>query len=116
MAVHAAKQVVIGSRWSAVSDGDPILAARIAAPEVPDWALPRPRLSNLVAQGLGLTRHARAREEWSAQDAGIPQPHPGAVGRADLVNAARSSGRRVVAVTAPAGYGKSMFLAQWAAA
>jgi LuxR family maltose regulon positive regulatory protein len=33
-----------------------------------------------------------------------------------LVNTARSSGCRVVAVTAPAGYGKSTFLAEWAAA
>ncbi len=36
--------------------------------------------------------------------------------RAGLVEAARSSDRRLVAVTAPAGYGKSMFLAEWAAA
>jgi LuxR family maltose regulon positive regulatory protein len=45
-----------------------------------------------------------------------PQPHPGAISRADLVDTARSSDCRVVAVTAPAGYGKSMFLAEWAAA
>ena len=32
------------------------------------------------------------------------------------MEAARSSGRRLVAVTAPAGYGKSTFLAQWAQA
>src|SRR5215467_7486886 len=36
--------------------------------------------------------------------------------RAGLVEAARSSDCRLVAVTAPAGYGKSMFLAEWAAA
>lgn len=35
--------------------------------------------------------------------------------RADLVQRARDSGRRVVAVTAPAGYGKTSLLAQWAA-
>jgi LuxR family maltose regulon positive regulatory protein len=45
-----------------------------------------------------------------------PRPRPGAVSRAGLVAAARSSGRRLVAVTAPAGYGKSTFLAQWAQA
>jgi LuxR family transcriptional regulator, maltose regulon positive regulatory protein len=46
----------------------------------------------------------------------VPRPRSGAVSRADLVEAARSSGRRLVAVTAPAGYGKSTFLAQWAQA
>jgi LuxR family transcriptional regulator, maltose regulon positive regulatory protein len=46
----------------------------------------------------------------------VPQPRPGTVDRGALVNAARSSDCRLVAVTAPAGYGKSTFLAQWAAA
>jgi LuxR family maltose regulon positive regulatory protein len=46
----------------------------------------------------------------------IPRPRPGSVSRAGLVAAARSSGRRLVAVIAPAGYGKSTFLAQWAKA
>lgn len=45
-----------------------------------------------------------------------PRPRPAVVSRAGLVEAARSSGRRLVAVTAPAGYGKSTFLAQWAQA
>src|SRR5215472_6586540 len=44
----------------------------------------------------------------------VPRPRPGTVGRACLVEAARSSDRRLVAVTAPAGYGKSTFLAEWA--
>jgi LuxR family transcriptional regulator, maltose regulon positive regulatory protein len=46
----------------------------------------------------------------------VPQPRPGTVNRGGLVAAARSSGCRLVAVTAPAGYGKSTFLAGWAAA
>ncbi len=46
----------------------------------------------------------------------VPRPRPAVVSRAGLVEAARSSGRRLVAVTAPAGYGKSTFLAQWAQA
>src|SRR5215472_3277642 len=46
----------------------------------------------------------------------VPQPRPGAVCHDDLVKTARSSDCRIVAVTAPAGYGKSTFLAQWAAA
>ena len=62
---------------------------------------------------------------WTAPELGrllldaklaVPRPRPGAVSRAGLVRAARSSGCRLVAVTAPAGYGKSTFLAEWAAA
>jgi LuxR family maltose regulon positive regulatory protein len=37
------------------------------------------------------------------------------VSHGDLIKTARSSGCRYVAVTAPAGYGKSTFLAEWAA-
>ena len=44
----------------------------------------------------------------------IPQPHPEAVSRASIIASGRASDRRVVAVTAPAGYGKSTLLAQWA--
>jgi LuxR family transcriptional regulator, maltose regulon positive regulatory protein len=46
----------------------------------------------------------------------VPQPRPGSVSRAGLVEAARSSRCVLVAVTAPAGYGKSTFLAEWARA
>ena len=46
----------------------------------------------------------------------VPEPRAGSVGRAGLVETARSSHCRVVGITAPAGYGKSAFLAQWAAA
>jgi LuxR family maltose regulon positive regulatory protein len=45
----------------------------------------------------------------------VPRPRPGTVTRGDLVETARSSDCRLVAVTAPAGYGKSTFLAEWAA-
>ncbi|MFC5266026.1 LuxR C-terminal-related transcriptional regulator [Kribbella qitaiheensis] len=44
----------------------------------------------------------------------IPQPRPGWVSRAELIERARSSDCRVVGVTAPAGYGKSTLLVQWA--
>jgi LuxR family maltose regulon positive regulatory protein len=44
----------------------------------------------------------------------IPQPRPGSVSRAELIRTAQTSERRFVGVTAPAGYGKSTFLAQWA--
>jgi len=43
------------------------------------------------------------------------QPRPGTVSRSSLVATARSGDCRLVAVTAPAGYGKSTFLAEWAA-
>ena len=45
----------------------------------------------------------------------IPPPRAGFVSRADLVQKARTANNRVVAITAPAGYGKSSLLAQWAA-
>jgi LuxR family transcriptional regulator, maltose regulon positive regulatory protein len=44
----------------------------------------------------------------------VPQPRSGNVSRAGLIEAARSSGRRIVGITAPAGYGKSTLLAEWA--
>jgi LuxR family transcriptional regulator, maltose regulon positive regulatory protein len=46
----------------------------------------------------------------------VPRSRPGSVSRAGLVEVARSGGHRVVAITAPAGYGKSAFLAEWARA
>ncbi|MFB7250083.1 LuxR C-terminal-related transcriptional regulator [Microbacterium sp. NPDC056234] len=45
----------------------------------------------------------------------VPAVRPGGVSRARLVDRARGSGARVVSVAAPAGYGKSTLLAQWAA-
>ena len=44
----------------------------------------------------------------------VPQPRPRSVSRAGLIKAAQSGGYRIVAITAPAGYGKSAFLAEWA--
>jgi LuxR family transcriptional regulator, maltose regulon positive regulatory protein len=43
-----------------------------------------------------------------------PLPRPGSVRRPELIATARASDCRVVGVTAPAGYGKSTFLAHWA--
>ena len=45
----------------------------------------------------------------------VPGPRAGTVSRSDLAETARASHCRLVAVTAPAGYGKSTFLAEWAA-
>jgi LuxR family maltose regulon positive regulatory protein len=44
----------------------------------------------------------------------VPHRRTGSVSRAGLIETARASGCRVVGVTAPAGYGKSTLLAQWA--
>jgi LuxR family maltose regulon positive regulatory protein len=51
-------------------------------------------------------------------EAKLSAPHrrPGSVSRAGLIEGARASGCRVVGVTAPAGYGKSTLLAEWAVA
>jgi LuxR family maltose regulon positive regulatory protein len=54
----------------------------------------------------------------SLQDAklSVPQPRPGVVSRRSLIETARASSCLVVGVTAPAGYGKSTLLAEWARA
>lgn len=44
----------------------------------------------------------------------VPQTRPGMVSRAEMIDATRTSGCRVVGVTAPAGYGKTTLLTQWA--
>ena len=46
----------------------------------------------------------------------VPPPRPGFVSRAGLIEQARGSGCRVIGVTAPAGYGKSTLLVEWALA
>jgi LuxR family maltose regulon positive regulatory protein len=67
------------------------------------------------------TRHAPTPEAELGQllsDAkfSVPRLRPGTVSRSGLVETVRSSDCRLVAITAPAGYGKSTFLAQSAAA
>jgi LuxR family transcriptional regulator, maltose regulon positive regulatory protein len=78
MATHVAKQVGAHAGTPVRSAGVPILTAKITAPGVPDWAVPRPRITELIAQG----------RRW----------YP------------------LTTVTAPAGAGKTMALASWAAA
>jgi LuxR family maltose regulon positive regulatory protein len=46
----------------------------------------------------------------------VPRLRPGSVSRAGLIGVGQFSDCRVVAVTAPAGYGKSTLLAEWALA
>jgi LuxR family maltose regulon positive regulatory protein len=96
MATNIAQREATCSSRPAIGGG-PVLAASLTAPDVPGWAVQRPQITKLIVQGF---RELRA----------------DAVSRAGLVGAARSSGCRLVAITAPAGYGKSTFLAEWAAA
>jgi LuxR family maltose regulon positive regulatory protein len=96
MVTNVARREAIGTRRPAIRGG-PILAASLTAPDVPSWAVQRPRITTLIGQGFR-------------------QPRAGAVSRAKLIEAAQSSDCRLVAITAPAGYGKSTFLAEWAAA
>ncbi len=51
MAAHVTKQATTRARRSAVSADVPILASKITPPGVPDWALPRPRITKLIAEG-----------------------------------------------------------------
>src|SRR5207302_3536878 len=51
MAVQAAGQAEAGRSGAAAAAGDPILASKITAPDVPDWAVHRPRITNLIAEG-----------------------------------------------------------------
>jgi LuxR family maltose regulon positive regulatory protein len=51
MATHAAKRVATGSKRSAAVISDPILASKVTAPDVPDWAVRRPRITKQIAQG-----------------------------------------------------------------
>lgn len=44
----------------------------------------------------------------------IPRPRAGSVSRDAMIESTRASGSRAVGVTAPAGYGKTTLLAQWA--
>ena len=78
MATEVAEQVPARARRRAVSAGIPIPASKITVPGVPDWVVPRPRITKLIAQGT----------RW----------------------------RPLTVVTGPAGAGKTMALALWAAA
>ena len=51
MVVDVAGKVAAPARRPAVSAGIPILAARITVPSVPGWAVPRPRITTLIAEG-----------------------------------------------------------------
>jgi LuxR family transcriptional regulator, maltose regulon positive regulatory protein len=68
----------VASRARQPPAGDLILASKITVPGVPDWTVPRPRITKLIAEGV----------RWCP----------------------------LTVVTGPAGAGKTMALASWAAA
>jgi LuxR family transcriptional regulator, maltose regulon positive regulatory protein len=51
MATRVAGQAAAPARRPAASAGVPILAAKITPPSVPDWAVQRPRITKLIAEG-----------------------------------------------------------------
>ena len=51
MVADVAGRVTAPARRPAASAGIPILAAKITVPGVPDWAVPRPRITKLIAEG-----------------------------------------------------------------
>lgn len=52
MATHGASQVAPRTRRSAVSADDPVPAAKITAPGVPERAVRCPRVTKLIAEGV----------------------------------------------------------------
>ena len=78
MSAHVAGRARTSTRRSPTTAGDPILTSKITAPDVPPWAVQRPRITELITKG------------------------------------ARSCPLTVV--TGPAGAGKTMATALWAAA
>jgi len=52
MATHGTSQVATRARRSAVSADDPVPAAKITAPDVPEWAVQRPRIPKLIAEDV----------------------------------------------------------------
>jgi LuxR family maltose regulon positive regulatory protein len=51
-ATLGARQVVTRAKAPGASARDPILASRITVPGVPDWAVPRPRITKLITEGV----------------------------------------------------------------
>jgi len=78
MAAYAANRAPTSTRRSTVLMGDPILTSKITAPDVPVWAVQRPRITGRIAEGT----------RWCP----------------------------LTVVTGPAGAGKTMAVAMWAAA
>ena len=50
-AAHGSSQVATRVRRRGTSAGSPVLASKITAPAVPDWAVRRPRITELIVEG-----------------------------------------------------------------
>src|SRR6476619_4602904 len=51
MTAEGANQASTRGRRATVSSGDPILTSKITPPDVPHWAVPRARITKLIAEG-----------------------------------------------------------------
>src|SRR5438034_8237855 len=51
MTADGTNQASTRSRRATVSSVDPILTSKITPPDVPHWAVPRPRITKLIAEG-----------------------------------------------------------------
>src|SRR5438552_7059212 len=51
MATNPAEQLAASAGWTGVSADPPVLASKITAPGAPGWAVPRPRITKLIAEG-----------------------------------------------------------------
>jgi hypothetical protein len=78
MATHGTGQVATRARRSAVSADDPVLAAKITAPGVPEWAVQRPRITKLIAEDVRWCQltvvTGLAWQHADGRPAGIPDP------------------------------------------
>jgi len=76
MATHGTSQVATCARRSAVSADDPVPAAKITAPGVPEWAVQRARITKAHRRGRAVVpADCRHWPSGRGQDDG-----PGAVG------------------------------------
>src|SRR5215470_20086125 len=52
MAAQGANRASARGRRSAASSSEPILAAKITTPDAPHWAVRRPRVTELIGEGM----------------------------------------------------------------
>jgi len=135
MMTHGADQAATRTRSSAASASDPVLASKITAPDVPDWAVQRPRIAQLITQGTRwcpltvLTAPVGAGKtlalaSWAASEPGLVawvsldeyDNRPGAFW-SSVAEALRRSGIAMTqTAAAPEQAGEHVFLLQLAAA
>ncbi len=95
---------------------DDLQASGTEAPEPQDWSTRRgARAATVITKLLDSAPKRRDLGEALLElKLSPPQLRPGGISRRQLIETARSIDCRVVGVMAPAGYGKSTFLAEWA--